>query len=349
MAAWNAAKAVEAASQNDYNLALEAQRIAAAALDAAIAAGAGITQIQALRDTSVAAGTAASNALVTLNLKKAATLQARQDAGADPLATVITDAAAQFDKLALASAAVNAATLAVATAEAVSDAATAKYNADNVLSTAANLALNLAIVPYSATEVLDASMNVVSSPFGGKTEQEIVDLRAAATAAAATAAASKLAADAAVANILVKTQELSAAELALSIIPFPQLESTLAYNMTTVSMNETKVATSDASGNPGNFIYIDSVVLQRARTGVTFQNNGNPITYPPVDLSGVRILGLGVTGVTPTVIVDYKIVPSRPGGLYVSAIELEVNNPVTVGNGIFYLVGGEVLLNDFLM
>jgi hypothetical protein len=349
MAAWNAAKAVEAGAQNDYNLALEAQRIAAAALDAAIAGGAGITEIQALRDVSVAAGTAASNALVTLNLKKAATLQARQDAGADPLATVITDAAAQFDKLAVASAAVNSAILALETAQAVSTAATAKYNADNALSTAANQALNLAIVPYSPTQVVDASGNVVSSPFGGKTEQEIVELRAAATAAAATAAASKLAADAAVADSLVKTQAVTAAELALAAIPFPQLESTLSYNMTAVSMNELKVATSDASGNAGNFIYIDSVVLQRANTGVSFVINGNTITYPPVDLSGVEILGLGVTAPTPTRILDYKIVPSRPGGLYVSAVELKVNNPVSVGNGIFYLVGGEVLLNDFLM
>jgi hypothetical protein len=42
-------------------------------------------------------------------------------------------------------------------------------------------------------------------------------------------------------------------------------------------------------------------------------------------------------------------VPSRPGGLYVSAVELKVNNPVNVADGVFYLVGGEVLLNDFIM
>ena len=344
MAAWADAKEVEASAQHDYDLAAEAQRIAAAALDSAIASGADITQIQSLRDASVAATTAASNAMVTLNLKKEATLQARQDAVADPLATVITDAAEQFDSLALASAAVNAAALALTAAQATAAAAQAKYNADNALSTAANQALNLAILPYSATEVTDGSGNVISSPFGGKTEQEIVDLRAAAAAAAATAAASKLASDAAVANVLAKVTAKSAADAALDAIPWPMLESTLSYTMTTVSMNESKVTTSDASGNAGNYIYIDSVVLQRAKTGLTVGS----VTYPAVDLSGVQILGLGVT-TTPTRILSYKVVPSRPGGLYVSSVELKVDNAVNVGNGVFYLVGGEVLLNDFIM
>ena len=344
MDAWNAAKAVEAAAQRDYDLAAEAQRIAAAALDAAIASGADIAQIQSLRDASVAATTAASNAMAALNLKKAATLQAKQDAAANPLSTVITDAAAQFDKLAVASATVNAAAAALTAAQSASAAATAKYNADNALSTAANQALNLAILPYSATQVTDASGNVISSPFGGKTEQEIVELRAAAEAAAATAAASKLAADAAVANVVTKTAAKTAAETAKAAIPWPLMESTLSFNMTTVSMNETKVSTSDASGNAGNYIYIDSVVLQRAKTGLTVGS----VSYPAVDLSGVQILGLGVA-TTPTKILSYKVVPSRPNGLYVSAVELKVDNAVSVGDGIFYLVGGEVLLSDFMM
>jgi len=120
--------------------------------------------------------------------------------------------------------------------------------------------------------------------------------------------------------------------------------STLSFTMTTVSMNESKVTTSDASGNAGNYIYIDSVVLQRAKTGLTVGS----VSYPAVDLSGVQILGLGVT-TTPTKIVSYRVVPSRPGGLYVSAVELKVDNAVSVGDGIFYLVGGEVLLGDFMM
>jgi hypothetical protein len=33
----------------------------------------------------------------------------------------------------------------------------------------------------------------------------------------------------------------------------------------------------------------------------------------------------------------------------VNAVELKVNNPVQVGDGVFYLVGGEVLLNEFIM
>ena len=344
MAAFNAAKEAEAAAQNSYNLAAEAQRIAAAALDAAIASGAGIAQIQSLRDASVAATTAASNAMAALNLKKAAVTQARQDAAVDPLSTLITDAAEQFDKLAVASAAVNTAAAALAAAQAAATIAMAKYNTDNALSTTANQALNLAILPYSATQVTDASGNVISSPFGGKTEQEIVELRAAAAAAAALASASKNASDAAATDVTTKIAAKAAADAAKAAVPWPMMESTLSFTMTTVSMNETKVSTSDASGNAGNYIYIDSVVLQRAKTGITIGS----VTYPAVDLSGVQILGLGVA-TTPTKILSYKVVPSRPGGLYVSAVELKVDNAVSVGDGIFYLVGGEVLLGDFMM
>jgi hypothetical protein len=308
-------------------------------LDTAIANGADITQIQSLRDTSVAATTAASNAMATLNLKKAATLKARQDAAADPLATVITDAAAQFDKISVASTAVNSALLALTQAQSVSTAAKQKYDADNALSIAANNALNYAILPYDPS-----GNNVIASPLGGKTVQEIVDLRAAAQQAAAVASSSKNTYDDAQANVLAKAAVKAAADAARAAIPWPQLTSTLSYNMTTVSMNETKVSSTDASGTPGNYIYIDSSVLQRAKTGATVGS----VTYPTVDLSGVQILGLGVI-TTPTKILSYKIVPSRPGGLYVNAVELTVNNPVQVADGVFYLVGGEVLLNDFIM
>lgn len=339
MNAWNAAKVVEAQAQHDYDLAAEAQTIAARALDTAILNGADITQIQSLRDTSVAATATAANAMAALNLKKAATLKARQDAAADPLATVITDAAAQFDKIAVASATVNSALLALTQAQSVASAANAKYQSDNALSIAANNALSWAILPYSAT-----GDNITASPLGGKTVQEIVDLRAAAQQAAAVAAASKNAYDSAQADVIAKAAVKAAADAARAAIPWPQLASTLSYNMTTVSMNETKVSLTDASGTPGNYIYIDSSVLQRAKTGVTVGSE----TYPPVDLAGVQILGLGVT-TTPTTIIDYRIVPSRPGGLYVNAVELKVDNPVQVADGVFYLVGGEVLLNDFIM
>jgi hypothetical protein len=33
----------------------------------------------------------------------------------------------------------------------------------------------------------------------------------------------------------------------------------------------------------------------------------------------------------------------------VNAVELTVDNPVQVADGVFYLVGGEVLLNEFIM
>ena len=336
MNAWNAAKKIEDQAQHDYDLSKLAQDIAARALDTAISTGAGITDIQSLRDTSVAAAAAASNAMASLDLKKAATLKARQDAAADPLATVIMDAAAQFDKIAVASATVNSALLALNQAQTAAALAKSKSDADYALSTASNNALNYAILPYSAT-----GDNVTASPLGGKTVQEIVDLRAAATAAAAVAAASKNAYDAAASDVIRKAAVKAAADSALAALPWPQLASTLSYNMTSVSLNETKVST-DGSGN--TLIYIDSSVMQRAITGATVGS----VTYDPVDLSGVQILGLGVT-TTPTKILSYRITPSLPSGLYARSVELTVDHPVTVGDGVFYLVGGEVLLRDFIM
>jgi hypothetical protein len=115
--------------------------------------------------------------------------------------------------------------------------------------------------------------------------------------------------------------------------------------MTTVSLNETKIA-KDASEN--QIIYIDSNVLVRAIRGTTIGS----IVYEPADLSGVQILGLGVSNSPPntqTKILKAEVVPSLPSGLYTTAVKLTVDNDVVLGDGVFYLVGGEVLLNDFIM
>lgn len=336
IAAWSAAQKAEAAAQRDLDLAKLAQSIAAQALDTAIANGASIADIQSLRNTSVAAAATAANAQVALTTAAAATLGAQQAAAADPVATSITSASVQFKKIADASAAVNSAVLALTAATATAAVAKTKSDADAAASTAANNALTWATLPY------DPSGNgITSSPFGGKTPQEIVDLRAAATAAATVAAASKLASNEAAVNVVTKAALKTVADAALAAIPPTPLP--LAYAMTTVTLNEKKVSSTDASGNAGNFIYIDSTVLQNAKTGLTIGS----VTYDPVDLSGVQILGVGLS--TATTILSYKITPSMPSGLYSNAIELSVSSPVDVGNGIFYLVGGEVLLKDFMM
>jgi len=336
MDAWNAAVAAQVSAQHDYDLAALAQSIAANSLDTAIANGAGITEIQSLRDTSVVATTNASTFMATLNLKKAAALKARSDAAADPLATVILDAAAQFDKIAVARATVNSALITLTAAQASLTAANAQAAADNARSVLANNTLSYAILPYSAT-----GDNITASPVGGKTVQEIVDLRAEASRLAQLASAAKNSADAIAADVINKQTAKAVADSALAAIPWPQLPSTQSYTMTTVSLNETKIV-KDASGN--QIIYIDSNILVRALRGATI----GTISYTAVDLSGVQILGLGVT-TTPTKIKKAEVVASLPTGLYTTAVKLTVDKDVALGDGNFYLVGGEILLNDYIM
>lgn len=114
--------------------------------------------------------------------------------------------------------------------------------------------------------------------------------------------------------------------------------------MTTVSLNETKIL-KDASEN--QVIYIDSNVLVRALEGATIGS----ITYAPVDLTGVQILGLGVSSAEniQTLIEDAEVVASLPSGLYPKSVKLTVSRDVVLGDGIFYLVGGEILLNDYIL
>jgi hypothetical protein len=336
MDAYHAAVKAQAAAQEDYDLSALAQSIAAKALDTAIGNGAGITEIQSLRDTSVAATTNASTAMATLNLKKSAALKSRTDAAADPLATVILDAAAQFDKIAAARTTVNSALLTLTAARASLDAANAQATADNTRSTLANNTLLYAILPYDAS-----GDNITASPLGGKTVQEIVDLRANANRLAQVAAGSKNAADAIAADVIAKQTVKAAADAALAALAWPQLPSTQSYTMTTVSLNETKLAT-DASGN--QVVYVDSNVLVRALSGATI----GTIHYTPVDLSGVQVLGLGVS-TTPTKITKAEVVASLPTGLYPTAVKLTLDKTVLLGDGNFYLVGGEILLNDYIM
>jgi hypothetical protein len=335
--AWDVAVKSEESAQHDYDLAKLAQDIAARALDTSISGGAGITEIQSRRDISVEATAVAARQMLNLNLKKTASLAARTDAAADPLATVIIDASIQFDKIAVARTTMNSAVLVLAAAEASLIAANSLAASDYARSTSANNALTYAILPYDAS-----GNNVTASPLGGKTVQEIVDLRANAQLLAQVAAASKNAADAIAADVISKQVLKAASVSALAAISWPHLPSTQSYVMTTVSLNETKV-TKDASGN--SVIYVDSNVLVRALSGATIGS----IAYTAIDLSGVQIIGLGVTTAL-TKITNAEVVPSLPSGFYPTSVKITLDKTnVSVGDGVFYLVGGEILLNDYIM
>ena len=355
--AYEAAVKAQEVAQNDYNLAALAQNIAAKALDTAIATGAVIAEIQSLRDTSVEASVVASNMMAVLNLKKSAALQAREQSAADPLATVILDAAAQFQKISEARANVNSALIVLDAAKVRLTAANQQATDDNALSALANTALNKATLPYSVEEVFGtgtASSTLVSSPLGGKTVQEIVELRANANRLAQVAAASKNAADVIAADVITKTNLKTVAESRLAAIPWPQLESTLSYMVTTVSLNETKVAPK-LEGASTQDIYVDSSVLYRALGGATVGG----VIYEPISLSNAKLIGLGIKEQAAIMaggqlIVSAERTVSIPAGLYPNCVKITVKSlagvaPVEVGDGVFYIVGGEVLLKDYIM
>jgi hypothetical protein len=147
-------------------------------------------------------------------------------------------------------------------------------------------------------------------------------------------------------DVITKQNLVSAATIALAALPTPSNLTTLSYTMTCVGLNETKVGT-DASGR--SVIYINSNALALAKTGTSVGS----VIYPPVDASGNVIVGSQIQGVgvsaNPTKIVSWAVVPSVPSGLYPSCVALTVDNTVNPGDGVFYLVGGEVSLYNFIM
>jgi hypothetical protein len=318
-------------AKNNLALATNAALIATTALDAAINSGADISQIQSLQATANATNISKSNAQAALDSANAQMNQAQSNANSDPIANGINVAAAQFAAIAQAKTALNSANIAlsgsVAASTAAKDAATLAANA----SLAANALLTSAIQPY------DASNN----PTGGKTQQEIVLLQQAATTAANNASVTMNASNAAAADVIAKQNLVSVATTAVAALPTPSVYTTLAYTMTAVRLNETQVSAD------GLTLYVDSNVLALANSGTTIGS----VTYAPVDLAGVQILGTGVSSnnASPTNIVSYSVVPSVPSGLFPSCVAIVLNNPVTPGDGVFYLVGGEVYLYDFIM
>jgi hypothetical protein len=43
------------------------------------------------------------------------------------------------------------------------------------------------------------------------------------------------------------------------------------------------------------------------------------------------------------------VVASLPSGLYPTSVKLTVDKDVVLGDGNFYLVGGEILLNNYII
>ena len=327
---YTASKAAVTAA-NNLALATNAASIATAALDAAINSGADISQIQSLQATANAANISKSNAQAALDSANSQRNQAQSNANSDPVANGINVAAGQFAAIAQAKTALNSANIALSASAAAATAARAAATLAANASLAANALLTSAIQPY------DASNN----PTGGKTQQEIVLLQQEATTAANTASVTMNASNSAAADVISKQNLVSVATTALAALPTPSVYTTLAYTMTAVRLNETQVSAD------GLTLYIDSNVLALASTGTTIGSQ----TYAPVDLSGVQILGTGVSSSnpSPTNIVSYSVVPSVPVGLYPSCVAIVLNNPVTPGDGVFYLVGGEVYLYDFIL
>ena len=320
-----------ATAKNTLDLATNAARIATEALDAAITSGADVGQIQSLQATVNTANISKSNAQAALDSANAQKNQAQSNANSDPVANGINVAAAQFAAIAQAKTALNSANIALTASVAARTAAQAAATLAANASTAADALLTSAIQPYNAT----------TNPNGGKTQQEIFLLQQEATTAANNASVTMNASNAAAADVLSKQNLVSAATTAVAALPTPSVYTTLAYTMTSVRLNETQVSAD------GLTLYVDSNVLALAKTGTTIGS----VTYPPVDLSGVQILGTGVSSSnpSPTNIVSYSVVPSIPSGLYPSCVAIVLNNPITPGDGVFYLVGGEVYLYDFIM
>jgi hypothetical protein len=328
---FHAASAAAATAKNTLDLATNAARIAADALNAAINDGADVGQIQSLQLTVNTATISKSNAQAALDSANSQMNQAQSNANSDPVANGIIVAARQFAAIAQAKTALNSANIALNASVNAAAAALAAANLAKTASDAANVLLNTAILPYNAT----------TNPNGGKTQQEIFLLQQEATTAANNASVTINASNSAAADVLVKQNLVSAATTAVAALPTPSVYTTLAYTMTSVRLNETQVSAD------GLTLYVDSNVLALAKTGTTIGS----VTYQPVDLSGVQILGTGVSSSnsSPTNIVSYSVVPSIPSGLYPSCVAIVLNNPVTPGDGVFYLVGGEVHLYDFIM
>jgi hypothetical protein len=308
-----AAQTKVVAKLNDITLANNAYAIAVAALDASIASGSDIANIQALQRTVVSEAAVKAAAQVAYDQAIAQLNQAQASANADSVASIILNNQAVFAAMREHAGAVNAAQNAVTTATATNVAAEANLVAAEAARTAAQAAVK------TATD-------------GGATQAEIVDLQAAAASAAAAAAAAANTAQATAADLLAKRTTLAA--VTANKVSVPVMSPVAGYyELDCVGLNETQI---DASGTT---IYVNDPVLVAAAAAT-----------PAVAWTTLSVQGAGApSGIAPK-IVSVTARASVPGGLYpaTSCVAIKLDKQVTLVDGVFYIVGGKIALQAFL-
>jgi hypothetical protein len=307
-----AAKVKVGAKLNDLTLANNASSIAAAALDAAIASGSDIANIQALQRTVVAEAATKAAAQVAYDQALDQLSQAQASANADSVASIIMNNQRVFAAMREHAGAVNAAQNAVNTATSVNAAAAANLTAAQAAKVAAQAAVSAA----------DAS---------GATQGEMVDLQAAAASAATAAAAAASAAQVTAADLLTKRNRLAA--VTAETVSVPNLSPVAGYyELDCVGLNETQV---DASGTT---IYVNDPFLVAAAAA-----------SPAVSWATLEIQGAGVSNKTN--IVSVTAAASVPGGLYpaTSCVAIRLDEQVTLVDGVFYIIGGKLALQASLV
>jgi hypothetical protein len=128
-------------------------------------------------------------------------------------------------------------------------------------------------------------------------------------------------------------KQASLAALQANLVSIPNLAPAAGYyELDCVGLNETQV---DASGTT---IYVNDPFLVAAASG------GSAVTW-----SALRVQGAGVSGTTMIVSVTPSV--SVPGGLYpaTTCVAIKLNNQVTLVDGLFYIVGGKIALQSFLI
>ena len=310
-----AAQAKVVAKLNEVTLANNASSIAAAALDAAIASGSDIANIQALQRTVVAEAAVKAAAQVAYDQALAQLSQAQASATANSVASIILNNQAVFAAMREHAAAINAAQNAVTTATATNAAAQANLTAAQAARTAAQAA-------------------VTTATGAGATPGEIADLQAAAASAATAAAAAANTAQVTAADLMTKRTSLAA--VTANNISTPNLAPSAGYyQLNCVGLNETQV---DASGTT---IYVNDAALVAAANAT----GSNAVNWTTLAL-GVQ--GAGVTGATKIVSVAAAI--SVPGGLYpaTTCVAIRLDRQVSDVDAVFYIVGGKIALQGFL-
>jgi len=304
-----AAQTKVVAKLNEVTLANNASSIAAAALDAAIASGSTIAEIQALQRTVVAEAATKAAAQVAYDQAVSQLNQAQASASANSVASIILNNQTVFAAMAQHAGAVNAAQNALNIATATNTTAQANLTAAQAAKTAAQ------------TAVTDASRS---------TQGELVDLQAAAAAAATAAAAAANTAQVTAADLLAKRAALTA--VTANMVSVPNLAPSAGYyDLHCVGLNETKI---DASGTT---IYVNDAALVAAAAA-----------SPPVTWSTLAVQGAGVSSTTKIVSVTAHVSVPGGLYPATTCVAIRLDKQVTLVDGVFYIVGGKIALQGFL-